>query len=407
MTTRGFDYTYDARSYGLLLGFAMAALLCWLNAREQQGPRRSVWLSAMTLALACGLSSNYYGVLAFFPIAAGEVVLLAKTRKLEPGAWVAMAIASLPLFAYLHLIRANIAEFGPHAWNKPQLGMIGEAYVVLVEGIIWPVLLLGLLVLWRKYRNNFVRSCPLTLEVRVAFWVLMAYPVLGFAIAYGGAGMISARCTIPVCAGVAIAGALLLSRLVSQRAALWVVMFLVLWVTAREAACGYILRHQRQAFLHLRNAIERADAPGERVLVGDSLVVMPLYWYGSPALRQQIVFPIDFDAIHRLEPDDSGEENIWGGRHGVFPVPIAKPPELVPPTQESLFVGSPNGWLARTLKQDGFTLHVVDAPGSSDGYIHWGDLGGVFTPLAHPATGIYFATPAQGVALSTALSSKP
>jgi len=389
MTTRGFDYTYDARSYGLLLGFALAALAAW-NAANQHAEsssnstRRYLYLAAMALALACGLSSNYYGVLAFFPIAAGELYRLITTRKLHPGVWLAMFLAALPLLAFRPLIHANLTEFGPHAWNKPQLSMISDSYLVIVEGIIWPVLILFAIWLWKRRSSN---PTSLPTELRIAAATLLAYPIIGFALAYPGSAMISPRCVIPVCAGVAIVGVDLLARLTSRRIATGIVLFLFVWVSSRELACALILRQQRHAFLHFRNDVERAAAPGERVLIGDSLVVMPLYWYASPALRQQIVFPIDFAAIHRFEPDDSGEQNLWGGRNGVFPVPIASPAALIPHDAETLLVASPTGWLAQTLTTNGFTLHADDTN-------PWGDLGGVFTPLAHPATRIYFVTPA-------------
>ncbi len=120
MATRGFDYAYDARSYAPMMGFAMVALALWMRAGDAGGVRRALLLAGMALALAAGVSSNYYCVLAFFPIAAGEIV----ARRFRPGVWAAMAVASLPLFAYLPLIRHNISEFGPHAWNRPQASMI-------------------------------------------------------------------------------------------------------------------------------------------------------------------------------------------------------------------------------------------------------------------------------------------
>jgi len=402
MTMRGFDYAYDARSYGLLLGFATAALAAWIFANESTGrPRRIFWLFAMALALACALSSNYYGVLAFFPIAAGELTLLRRTRTFKVGPWLAMLVASLPLLAYRGLIRANIAEFGPHAWNKPQLSMLAESYFVLVEGIFWPILVLAIILLWRRKRNKPLRPSQLPAEVTVALWVALAYPILGYVIAFLGAGMISARCVIPVCAAFALAGAILLPRLASRRAATLVLCGLIFWVGAREAACAYLIRQQRHAFLRLRDHIERTAAPGETVVVSDSLTLMPLYWYSSPGLRSQIVFPIDFDLIHRFASEDSGEQNLWAGRHGVFPAAIDKPAALIPPAAESILVADPNGWLAKTLQSEGFTLQQDPAN------VAWEQLGGVFTGLAHDETRVFFAVPPTASTPAAEVSSKP
>ena len=217
--------------------------------------------------------------------------------------------------------------------------------------------------------------------------MLIACPVIAFLIAVGGAGMVSSRCAAPVCFGVAILGTMLLARYASRRAAAQVVAVLVVWVLVREAACGYVLVHQRNAFLHLVTTVERTAGPGEAVVVGDSLVVMPLYWYGSAELRRAIVFPVDFDAIHRSEVDDSGERNLWSGRDGVFPVPIDAPDKVLRDTEEEIVIAPQDGWLARAMRSRGDELR--EAPVD----VRWDRLGGVFTPLAHEGTRMQLATP--------------
>lgn len=107
MATRGFDYAYDTRSYAPMMGFAMASLALWIIAADAAGWKRVAALAGLAVALAAGVSSNYYGVLAFFPIGVGELV----GRRWRPGIWFAMLVASLPLMVYLPLIRHNIAEF--------------------------------------------------------------------------------------------------------------------------------------------------------------------------------------------------------------------------------------------------------------------------------------------------------
>jgi hypothetical protein len=123
------------------------------------------------------------------------------------------------------------------------------------------------------------------------------------------------------------------------------------------------------------------------VVVGDSLAVTPLYWYGSAELRQQIVFPVDFDAIHRSEAEDSGEENLWSGRDGVFPVDIDTPSELLRDDEEQIVIAPLDGWLARVMRARGDEFRESPEP------VRWDRLGGVFTPLAHQETRIWLATP--------------
>jgi len=390
MATRGFDYAYDARSYAPMMGFAMAGLALWMLASDLVGWRRSLTLAGMSVALAAGISSNYYCVLAFFPIVVGEIL----RRKLRPGVWIAMAIASLPLIAYLPLIRHNIAEFGPHAWNRPQASMIGMSYLELVEGIFWPVVGLGIWVLWKQRQKTNTegtevarRDMGVPRVELAALGVLLIYPFLGFVIAVCGAGMISPRCVAPVCCGIGLAAGVLGQRVFgeSKRAGAALVLGLVIWVSAREWVCANLLIEQRQAFSRLRTVT--AEAGNGLILVGDSSFVLPLYFYSPDDVRRRVFFPIDFDAIHRYESDDSGEENLWAGRNGVFPFRISGLNRGAPLRMGDVMVARPNGWLANALRSGGSNPQMTgeqEVYGSAD----WYRVGGVFTPMAHEETRI-------------------
>lgn len=387
MATRGFDYAYDARSYAPMMGFAMASLALWMWSGDLAGWRRHAALAGMALALALGISSNYYCVLAFFPIALGEIV----ARRWRPGVWIAMAVASLPLFAYLPLIRHNITEFSPHAWNRPQASMIAMSYLELVEGIFWPVLGLAIWAWWRRRKTHVEPTAvPPTKPEMAALIILLAYPFLGFAIAVAGAGMISPRCVAPVCCGIGLAAGLLGQRLIrdSAKTGMTLALTLAFWVSARERVCANILLQQRQAFLMLTTATSEAG-PG-LILVGDSSFVLPLYFYSGDEVRRRIFFPIDLDAIHQIEADDSGEQNLWAGRDRVFPFKIAQLRPGATLQQGDVLVARPDGWLARAVggsSADPDEIQLRSASPSGD----WYRVGGVFTPMAHQETRILIA----------------
>lgn len=409
MATRGFDYGYEARSYALLTGCTMAALACWM--KTVPGPRHELpgeasstggrkgqmllWVVLCALSLGGAVSSNYYGVLAWFPVAAGEAVRTIRTRSVRAGIWIGLAVAALPLYAYLPLIRHNIAEFTPHAWNRTSFSVVPESYFVLVEGVFWPVLVGGAYVAWRRTRA--IRPLGAEIEARqgrgrtvcaseaVALSVLLVYPVLGLALSAVGGGMISARCVLPVCCGFGIAAGLLARRLFDTPRRMTVLLALgLLWVIGRQTACFVLLDEQREAFSGLLGSLEaRANAGSSPILVSDSNLAPPLAWYATPELRSRLVFPIDFAAIHRYEADDSGEQNLWAGRYGVFPLQVV-------PYSPTLVAGNPafvlarrGGWLARMLAADGLSVRDETTPAELKTLKQ---LGGVFTPLAHDGT---------------------
>jgi hypothetical protein len=390
MATRGFDYAYDARSYAPLMGFAMASLALWLIACDHaETPRdwppqnlaRIAALTGMGAALALGLSSNYYGVLAFFPIAVGEILRTARLRRLEPGTWLAMAAGALPLLAFRPLIRHNLAEFVPHAWNRAHLEMISSSYLELVEGVFWPVLGLALYSAWRHRRARTGeprQGSSLQPHESIALVVLLLYPILGYLIALAGHGMISPRCVVPVCCGFGIATALLARRVFASSSGVILLGIALVWVTARESSCALVLAQQRAAFFALRDDVARMPYT-QPILVADSLFVLPLAHYSGKGVRSRIVFPIDFDAIHAYERDDSGEQNLWAGRDGgLFPMRIVPNAPSTSPTLT--VIARPTGWLAHTLAAEGFHLDE-SSPDPA-----WQNLGGVFTPMAHEDT---------------------
>ena len=402
MATRGFDYSYDARAYAPLTGFTIAALLCWLKAlpaNESQQPRSTTssivnWTPLLIIALAAAVSSNYYGILAWIPIAVGEITFTVRTRRFHPAIWAAMAIAAIPIYFYLPLIHHNIAEFTPHAWNRTNISVLPDIYFILVEGIFWPVLFAALYLAWRTRRathSTAPEPKPTALLRRphahelAPIAVLLAYPFLGLALSALGGGMISARCVLPVCCGFAIAAALLAARLVHKPRAIAILLAIaVIWVVARQSACFVLLQQQRSAFLQLIADITSAAGPTQSpILIADSNLALPLAWYAPPHIRARLIFPIDFPAIHQYETDDSGEQNLWAGRNGVFPFQIILYTSALAAAHPPLVLARPNGWLATLLASNGLPLHDETTPAELNALQH---LGGVFTPLAHDRT---------------------
>ena len=384
MCTRGFDYSYDARSYAPLMAFAMVAFALWVGL---PGGRRVLRLIGLAAALGLGISSNYYGVLAFFPIAAGELMRARQARKLDWAVWLAMMAGAMPLLAYLPLIRHNIAEFTPHAWNRPQISMVALSYLELVEGVFWLVLLLAGIAFW-KCRRGWPVARPET----VAVILFLLYPGIGFVVAIGGAGMISPRCVVPVCCAFGLVAGLLAQQILpsTQRAPWALLSFLLVWVLVRESFCASLLLEQRRTFFLVRDQVAAEIGP-EPFEITDSSFALPLHFYSPRDVRRLLFYPIDFAAIHATEADDSGEQNLWAGRDGVFWMRICSVDKLPKPHEAYLIVSRPDGWLPRQLRADGAQISVI--PDRQPG--QWYGMGGVFSPMAHPETRLLRVTPKE------------
>src|SRR5262249_55484211 len=66
MITTAYYYAHEARAYGLELGFAALALVCWQRATESND--RLLPLVGLCLSLLAPISCHYYGVLVVLPL---------------------------------------------------------------------------------------------------------------------------------------------------------------------------------------------------------------------------------------------------------------------------------------------------------------------------------------------------
>ena len=399
MSTAAFDYFFEARSYSLILAFSALSLFFWQEAAEG---RRPVWSSvALGVALAAGISSNYFAVLAFFPIAAGELVRNLEKRRFEWRVWIAMAASGSTLLLYLPLINRAVARFSPYAWNKVDLDIAYDGYLLMVDHILWlaVALLAARLVAtrcvlpaaerrehsllgsaWKVARNTFAarRRSPakygLPWHEAVAVLFLVLYPFLGYVVASIRGGMLAPRFVLPVCFGIAIAAATSGYKVFGKHSVAGVLFLAVVgtWFLAREGEVASDYYNERVAFNNVVHLL-----PNDRTLaVSDSLLVLPLHYYAPPEIAARIVFPIDFRAIRQYKGEDSPEENLWAGRNGVFPVPIVPLDNFLDRTSNFLVVSTDDNWLLHRLVEDGDKPQEL--PIFTDTRHIW-----AFTPLCH------------------------
>jgi hypothetical protein len=432
MTMAAFEYSYESRSYGIFYGLCMAAVLCWSRAVDPSSSRsgtaiRRLSLLGMCLALAAGISTNYFAVLAFIPIAAGEVARsyfkaneasrqefkgnrqgfgffhsIDLLRVIDPGIWIALFLAATPLFAFRSMIAHSIAQFAPYAWNKVSLDQVADSYTEMVEIVLYPILAIlafSIVILligrfcsvcrtdvrprWVGELVNEVRSSRPVVPVHeaVAIFFLMAYPIFGYIVASIHGGMLSPRFVIPVCLGFAIAGVLACYRLFRHLPGAGAILlcFCMSWLIARESTIGYLYMEQKQCFFKVLRALpeaERAVQPAAPIVIADPLMALTFQHYTSPALSARIVFPVDFPAIRLYRRDDSPEENLWAGRNSLYTLPIVPLAVFQRAAGRYLILASNNNWLIEDLLHHRYPVQRLAINTRA------GAIGG-FTPLSH------------------------
>jgi 4-amino-4-deoxy-L-arabinose transferase-like glycosyltransferase len=435
MTMAAFDYSYESRSYGIFYGLAMLAFMCWSRAADstRTGNAHHIALVGMVIALAAGISTNYFAVLAFFPIAAGEcalTVIRAREesrqsravggatlalipRSIDIRVWLGLAIASTPLLAYRSMIAHSIAQFAPYAWNKVSLGQVADSYTEMVEVVLYPILALfvfaiGVFFLGRQLsplcaacrgrilpawlastidqaRRKFV--VPLHEVIGIIFFML--YPLLGYIIASIRGGMLSPRFVIPVCFGFAISGTLVGFHLFGnkRRAGLAFLCFVLAWFVARESVVGYWYEEQKQCFYKVVDRVPQADRAlpvGAPIVIPDPLLALTFQHYAPPAMTSRVVFPVDFPAIRFYRHDDSPEENLWAGRGTLYSLPIVPLASFQNTAGRYLIIASDWNWLLNDLTDHHYRIERIPIDARAEA------IGG-FTPLAHGTPTFYTA----------------
>jgi hypothetical protein len=438
MAMSAFDYSFESRSYGIFYGLAMVAFFCWSVAADASMSKRARWaaLAGMTVALAAGISTNYFAVLAFLPPASGELVrTVRRGRRPRPGTpteftksrrarrfrmlsaidlrvWIGFAIAALPLLVYRPLIAHSIAQFSPYAWNKVSIEQVFDSYTEMVEIILYPILallILGGVVFFTKervqalvaYRRDglvphwikamfapYSERAPLRSHEAAGVFVFMAYPICGYIIASIRGGMLSPRFVIPVCYGFAIAAVIVgryLFRNVRHAPAV-LLCIACAWFLSREAVVGYWYKQQKDSFYKVVNKLETAKAgmPSTPIAIPDPLLALTFRHYAPADLAERVVFPIDFPAVRYFRHDDSPEENLWAGRKVLYSMPILPLAEFQQNSGRYLVIASKGNWLLEDLRKHRYSFQRVPMDTRAN------ELGG-FTPLARGEPELYLA----------------
>lgn len=432
MAMAAFDYSFESRSYAIFYGLAMLAVLGWSIAVDplSRTMPRHLALAGMVFALAAGISTNYFAVLAFFPIAGGELALSVSRMLASPGPkrsllraldlriWIGLALAGSSLLAYRSMIAHSIAEFAPHAWNKVSIDQVVDSYTEMVEIVLFPILALFAfaLILYfvsrqlaplsigdrdavsRRWIGSVLSprswQLPVPAHEAVAIFLLMAYPILGYVVASVRGGMLSPRFVIPVCFGFAIAAPMVAFRLFRSLPGAGVVMlgFCLAWFIAREAVVGYMYSEQKQAFYKILDCLPEAQAavPADApIVIPDPLLALTFQRYAPQSLASRVMFPVDFPAIRTFRHDDSPEENLWAGRNFLYTLPILTLAEFQQSAHRYLVIAKDGNWLLEDLRAHQYPVHRLPID------THAKDIGG-FTPLAHGTP--YFFTSAGDAA---------
>jgi hypothetical protein len=365
LVTGAYEYAYEARPYGLLLGWSGLAFLCWQSATGRG--RRSLALPGLALALGAAVCTHFYAVLVFLPLVLGELARSLSHRRLDAPVWISLGAGLMPLAFLLPLIEQARAR-APHFWAKPTLSAVPSFYDFLLTAAIPPaVVFLGLLALGRERvpsegdaGDRQPVDAPPRHEV-VAAVAFAALPAFAVVLAVLTRGAYAARYALPAVIGFGVLLPLVSSRIARGRPALGFALVAVLvgGFLFREAQS---VKRECDAGSNLFALVQSLDRAGPNTSAGDLPVV--------------IADPLDYSKVNAYAPESlsrrllfvavSGEDGTAQGSASAdlehaqpwAPVKTAPYEEFVASHEQFLVYGKADSRLPTALVEGGARVEV-------------------------------------------------
>lgn len=345
-----YPYAYEARPYGLTIGLAALALLCWQRAEHA---RTGIgWTVGLAASLALAVSVHYYNVLLFVPLATAELVRWLVTRRHQWHRWVAIGIGGLPLIVYLPLIR-SATSYSQTFWAKVEFGSIND-YIAFV---LTPALLpLAGLVLWAGAQSLLrLRSTdhagaaqairPPLVDV-VAVFGFLALPVLAIILALTVTGAYTHRYALSAVIGMSVLGAWMLAAGFGglSRTALTAAAVLSLFFVGKQARAARSISgasSYRHAIVEFLQAQQTSNYP---IAIVDPHLFFELS-HDAPAFRHRLFYVAEPRLALRHVGTDAVDRGVIGMSQWA-PLQVRKLTEVTGSRQPFLIYGypAPAGW---------------------------------------------------------------
>ena len=326
-----YSYAYEARGYGMVLGFAGAALVCWDLARG--GRWRLPALLGLPLGLAAAIATHFYAVLVIVPLALGELARTRERRRVDWLVWVGLLIPLLVL-SPLNPVVDHVRGLREVAMRAHRVS-VSELVDVWSQFLSISVTYLGLfaLVCISQARRSTAEESPASAarEQRPASSDLvlavgwMALPVFAWVLANLVTGNFMVRYAIVTIIGFGL-GVPLLCHLAIQRrprSAAWMAGWVAVAAAGSALASQHVLRLTTgtteqiaagRGCARLSTLSGRLPADGLPIVVADFNVFHELHHYGSEDLRRRLVFVVDHEFGQLIEPAMPFYARVFGER---------------------------------------------------------------------------------------------
>ncbi len=365
--TPAYKYAYEARPYGLVVGFAALALYSWQSAAS--GRWRAVSLVGLAIAIAAAISSSYYAVLIVAPLAIGEIARSIKKRSIDRAVWVALTCGSAVALAYLPLVTRYVKSFAKENWAAPERTTIVQLFKNMLENsslaLVLVVLIAGVRLLWPQSDSEPASEAPEqppSYEVIAALGFVLL-PCLGVLVAVLVTKMITFRYVLSAVIGFSVLVAWA-ARTRARSSAL--VALVVVCGVAGSAFVGQAISFKRDvvkrrsATTNLRRLLAGQPA-GLPVVVDDPLKCLELCHYEKADITSRLIYLVDPEASLRFATQPYLEATDWLMMVNFMPVRAERVASFRARTRQFLIysTGSELGYVLAQMSADGARIQLL------------------------------------------------
>jgi len=350
-------YSFEARSYALVLGFGGIALLGWQAAAE--GRRRPIALTALAIGIAGALLNHYWAVLIYLPLAGAEAWRNYREGKIDWPVWITFAVSGIPLVISLLLILRVVANNShPWSWARPRDYLLFYRNFWPVIGFIIPVLLLvGAWLFLGGHQEKPAGLQPST--VHDYEWLAAGLFFLTPMVAITGALMVPPHIYVDRYLALSTTGFALLATFAAAR---WAERRAAIGVLCALAALAPFLFHftqihnrPRNPFLKsrlLRDTLASQDGP---VVISNYISFVELWYYAPDEVKPRLLCLDDEkSAVKYRHMDD-----VAGASLSAIGVPFHPYQEFATPGKQFLIYFAGWSWITSKVLEDGGTLEAL------------------------------------------------
>jgi hypothetical protein len=365
--TIAYDYPHEARPYGLELGFAALALLCWQRGTGDR--KRVVALIGLWFSLAAAISLHYYGVLLLLPLVMGEAARTIARKRIDFAVWACFIASILPLVFSLQLILTATKGTGIF-WSPPHWSDMARFYIFLLTPL-GPALVATLtiaiivprFVTFDRGEEKPVQKPAFPNHEIVAIVGFIALPFFGVVLAKFITKAFTVRYVLSAVIGLSILFALAIHKMLGGRfypAVGIAVVFIVYLASFEVHEIGDFdsKRRDLEASMTLLGSTNK-DLP---IVIGDPISFVGFSHYAPPDLQTRLIYLSDVQLAGRFLGSTSVEISMIQLVGPWFHMKVVPFEMFLASRPRFLVYGAHQNWVNRAISDRGFKIEFSERP---------------------------------------------